>query len=79
MFRLQHPDNHIMEEAIEVVTTRFFGQMDHVPLIALYDSRKDIALEVPREKIFTNYLICTAEESEDEDMLQNGVNVVSLN
>ena len=65
MLCLQHPDNNIMEEAIEVVTTRFLGQMDHVPIIALYDSHKDMALEVPREKILTNYLICTAEVSED--------------
>ena len=70
MFCLQHPDNHIMEEAIEVVTTRFFGQMDHIPIIALYDSHKDMALEVPREKILTNYLTCTAVESEDEEMLR---------
>ena len=42
-----------MDEAIEVVVTRFHGLLDHAPKlnIILYDSDKKMGLEVPEEKI----------------------------
>ena len=49
LYGLQHPDNPLMEEAVDEVVKRFHVQMDHVPRISLYDSDKGVALEVPRE------------------------------
>ena len=46
---LQHPDTSLMKETVDEVVRRFHAQMDHVPLLSLYDSDKGVALKVPKE------------------------------
>ena len=46
---LQHPDTSLMKEAVDEVIKRFRAQMDHVPVISLYDSDKRMGLRVPKE------------------------------
>ena len=36
-----------MKETVDEVVKRFHAQMDHVPLLSLYDSDKDVALKAP--------------------------------
>ncbi|CAI8009203.1 hypothetical protein GBAR_LOCUS6222 [Geodia barretti] len=43
----EHPDTSLMKETVDEVVKRFHAQMDHVPLLSLYDSDKDVALKVP--------------------------------
>ncbi|CAI8018727.1 hypothetical protein GBAR_LOCUS11348 [Geodia barretti] len=43
----QHPDTSLIKETVDEVVKRFHAQMDHVPLLSLYDSDKDVALKVP--------------------------------
>ena len=49
----QHPDNPLMEEAVDEVVKRFHVQMDHIPRISLYDSDKGVALENLSENTYT--------------------------
>ena len=46
---LQHPDTFLMKETVDEVVKRFHAQMDHVPLLSLYDCDKEVALRVPKE------------------------------
>ena len=39
-----------MKEAVDEVIKRFHAQMDHVPVISLYDSDKHMGLRVPKEQ-----------------------------
>ena len=43
---IQHPDSSLMKETVDEVVKRFHAQMDHVPLLSLYDSDKDVALKL---------------------------------
>ena len=45
----QHPDRALMRESVEEVVRRFRTQMEHVPILSLYDRDKGVALNVPKE------------------------------
>ena len=47
----QHPvpDRYLMRGSVEEVVRRFRAQMDHVPILSLYDRDKGVALNVPKE------------------------------
>ena len=49
MFSPQHPDRALMRESVEEVVRRFRAQMEHVPILSLYDRDKGVALNVPKE------------------------------
>jgi ankyrin repeat protein len=46
---IEHPDTPLMKEAVDEVIKRFHAQMDHVPLISLYDSDKQVELRIPKQ------------------------------
>ncbi|CAI8045066.1 Kinase D-interacting substrate of 220 kDa [Geodia barretti] len=46
---IEHPDTPLMKEAVDEVIKRFHAQMDHVPVISIYDSDKQVALRVPKQ------------------------------
>ena len=48
-FTLQHPDDVVMHETVEMLMKRFHGQMKAAPKLSLYDSDKGVGLQVPRE------------------------------
>ena len=50
---LQHPvpDRSLMRGSVEEVVRRFRAQMEHVPILSLYDRDKGVGLNVPK-KIF---------------------------
>ncbi|CAI8006870.1 Ankyrin repeat domain-containing protein 50 [Geodia barretti] len=48
---IEHPDTPLMKEAVDEVIKRFHAQMDHVPLISLYDNDKQVELRVPKQHI----------------------------
>ena len=50
---LQHPDTALMQEAAEEIVKRFRTQMDNIPKVSLYDSRKGVILTIPRETILS--------------------------
>ena len=41
----QHPDDVVKQEVVEVIE-QFHIQMDHVPIISLYDSEKGMGLNI---------------------------------
>ena len=49
---LQHPDTSLMKETVD---EGFHAQMDHVPLLSLYDCDKKVALRVPKEYFKHNF------------------------
>ena len=57
---IQHPDTSLIKETVDEVVKRFHAQMDHVPLLSLYDSDKDVALKVPTTYIknIISHMIC---------------------
>ena len=49
MLLLQHPDTKVMKETVDELVERFHTQLDHTPIISLYDSDKGVVLEIPEE------------------------------
>ena len=54
MLYLQHPDDVIMQETVEILMKRFHAQMSAPPKISFYDSDKGVDLRVSKEK-FSKY------------------------
>ena len=47
----QHPDDVVKQEVVSEVIKQFHIQMDHVPIISLYDSDKGMALNISNKDI----------------------------
>ena len=47
----QHPDDVVKQEVVSEVIEQFHIQMDHVPIISLYDSDKGMGLNISNKDI----------------------------
>ena len=47
----QHPDDVVKQEVVSEVIKQFHIQMDHVPIISLYDSEKGMGLNISNKDI----------------------------
>ena len=53
----QHTDRSLMKESVEEVVRKFRAQLDHVPILSLYDSDKgvDLTKRFGHNLIFTEH------------------------